>query len=132
MEKRIQCYMSKYLLLALMGSLPFASQNDVERYVLRKHDNGKPYVVFFCKGADNEKVKEELYYPSGQLENVGHFQNGLEHGEWIYYWPNGKVKSFEYYEKGKEEGLHYDCNEKGKRIRETEWKRGVMVSQRDV
>ena len=58
MEKGIQCYMSKYLLLVLMGALPFASQNDVARYVLRKHDSGNPYVVFFCKGADNEKVKE--------------------------------------------------------------------------
>lgn len=124
--------MVKYLLLASMGLMPFVSQEDVERYVLRNHDNGTPYVVFFVKGAEQEKVKEELYYPSGQLENIGHFKNGLEHGEWIYYWPNGNVQSFEYYENGKEEGTHYDCNEEGKRVKESNWKRGVIVNQRTL
>lgn len=119
--------MSKVFFTVLLGCLPFVSQNDVERYVLRQHANGQPYVVFFVKGADQEKVKEELYYDNGQLESIGHFREGREHGEFVYYWPDGTVKSFEYYENGLEEGEHYDQDESGSRTAITVWNRGVIV-----
>jgi antitoxin component YwqK of YwqJK toxin-antitoxin module len=86
-------------------------------------------VVVYTTGADFEKVKEELFYDTGQLDYVGHYKNGVEHGSWTYYWPNGKLKSEEYYEKGLEEGTMYDYDEAGKKIIEYRYVRGRLMKE---
>lgn len=123
--------MTKLFLLALCTTLSFPSQDEVERQVLRRYDNGNPYVVFYVHIASMTKVKEELYYEDGNLDYVGHFKDGMEHGDWIYYWPNGNIKSYEYYENGLEEGIHFDSDENGKRLKDTRWEKGTLMGSTD-
>ncbi|WP_306640034.1 toxin-antitoxin system YwqK family antitoxin [Sanyastnella coralliicola] len=104
----------------------------MQRHVVRTHDNGQPYVVVYTVGEFHDRVKEELFYDNGNLDYVGHYKRGVEHGEWIYYWENGNMKSWEYYEKGREEGTHYDCNEKGEKIKLYHYRKGVLIKEEVV
>ena len=117
-----------FLLLFLLS--PVALQDEImERHVVRSHKNGKPYVVIYTTGEQHQKVKEELFFKNGQRDYVGNFRNGIEHGEWIYYWQNGQVKSYEYYEKGREEGVHYDCDSLGQKTKIYYFRRGTLIRE---
>ena len=104
----------------------------MQRHVVRTHPNGQEYVVIYTIGLENERVKEELFFENGQLDYVGHYKNGQEHGDWIYYWPNGNLKSYELYKRGKEDGVHYDCDESGTRIKEYHYMNGTLVKEIDL
>ena len=119
----------KSLLLAITLLIPVEFQDDIMKHIVRKHDNGNPYVVIYTQGPLNERVMEELYYENGQLDYRGHYKKGREHGSWIYYWPNGKLKSQEYYEKGLEEGVMYDYNEQGQKIKEYRYVKGTLMKE---
>lgn len=120
-------------MLSILVLLPISLQTDaLTRHVVRSFDNGSPYVVVYTKGEDHDRVKEELFYENGQLDYVGHYKNGREHGKWIYYWENGNLKSEEYYFKGKEEGVMYDYDENGKKSKEYRYVKGVLVSEKDL
>jgi antitoxin component YwqK of YwqJK toxin-antitoxin module len=120
-------------LFALLFSVASLAQPDEpEKHIVRSHDNGNPYVVVYTVGPEYDKVKEELYYEDGQLDYVGHFKNGKEHGDWIYYWPNGNRKSIEYYQNGAENGTMYDYNEKGEPIIEYKYLRGILIKKKDL
>lgn len=122
--------MLKFITLFMLVLTPLAFQDEeLKRHVVRSYKNGKPYVVVYTIGEAHERVKEELYYESGQLDYVGHYRNGIEHGEWTYYWENGAVKSFEYYFKGKEEGLHFECDSLGKRTKEYYYRKGTLLKE---
>lgn len=125
--------MVKQLFFLCFLIAPLTLQETIlDKHIVRRHDNGEPYVVVYTTGPDHERVKEELYYPSGQLDYVGHYRNGVEHGEWIYYWPNGNVKSWEFYEKGREEGTHIDYNEYGDKIKEYYYRKGTLIKETDL
>jgi antitoxin component YwqK of YwqJK toxin-antitoxin module len=122
--------MFRLLILFALAALSFTPQDeDLERHVVRRHKNGTEYVVVYTKGPNYERVREELYYDNGQLDYVGNYQRGVEHGEWIYYWRNGNMKSIEYYEKGRENGIMWDFDDTGKKIREYKYMRGILVKE---
>jgi antitoxin component YwqK of YwqJK toxin-antitoxin module len=125
--------MIKHALVLLCLISPLALQNDaLTRHVVRSHKNGKPYVVVYTHGAHHEKVKEELFFTNGSLDYVGHYKNGIEHGEWRYYWENGRLKSYELYDKGREEGLHYECDSLGRRTKEFFYRKGILLRELDL
>lgn len=125
--------MIKHYFLFVILLTPIALQNElVTRHVVRSFSNDNPYVVMFTEGITNERVKEEIYFENGQLDYVGHYRNGLEHGEWRYYWENGVLKSFEFYVRGREEGLHYDCDSLGNRVKEFYYRRGTLIREVDL
>jgi antitoxin component YwqK of YwqJK toxin-antitoxin module len=103
----------------------------MEKHIVRTHRNGSPHVVMYTVGNEHERVKEELYFPNGQLDYVGHYKNGVEHGEWIYYYPTGKLKSYESYIRGLEEGIHYDLDSAGTRVKEIHYHKGVLLREVD-
>lgn len=124
--------MIRMLLLSIFFIGPLGLQDDLmEKHIVRTHRNGSPYVVMYTVGEEHERVKEELYFPNGQLDYVGHFKNGVEHGEWIYYYPTGKLKSYENYLRGLEEGIHYDLDSSGIRVKEIHYRKGVVLREVD-
>lgn len=126
--------MIKSLFIAqILLLVPFTLQDSAStRHVVRSWPDGNPYVVVYTAGTDQQKVMEELYYESGQLDYIGHYQNGKEHGEWKYFWENGNVKSVEYYEKGLEQGTMFDYNEEGQPIVKYRYVRGDLVSEQKL
>jgi antitoxin component YwqK of YwqJK toxin-antitoxin module len=103
------------------------------RYVASSHPNGKPEVVIYLKGKgeDAVKVMEKVYYPNGQLEYVGHFENGVETGEWVYYYETGTKKFVEHWDKGLEHGIQYDYAPDGQIYRELHYEHGKLVKTVD-
>jgi antitoxin component YwqK of YwqJK toxin-antitoxin module len=106
---------------------------STHRYVAASHPNGKPEVVVYMKGKGEEAVKvmEKVYYPNGQLEYVGHFENGVEHGVWTYYYENGTKKYSETWQNGVEHGVHYDYAPDGQIYRELHYENGRLVKEVD-
>lgn len=103
---------------------------NLQRQIMRKHPNGKAYVVMYFKSTTQELAKEEVYYPNGQLQWSGTYKNDLEHGPWKYYHQNGKIKSEQNYANGKEEGIFIDYDEKGKKLKESMYQRGKLISEK--
>jgi antitoxin component YwqK of YwqJK toxin-antitoxin module len=106
---------------------------SVHKQVAALHPNGKPEVVIYMKGKGEEAVKvmEKVYYPNGQLEYVGRFENGVEHGVWKYYYENGTRKYLEVWENGLEHGVHYDYAPDGQVYRELHYEKGKLVKEID-
>lgn len=113
--------------------LPLLASCSVHRFVASQHPNGKAEVVIFMKGKgeDAEKVMEKVYYPNGQMEYVGHFANGVEHGEWQYFYEDGTRKSTEMWENGQEHGTFYDYAPDGQVSREVIYDHGRVVKEID-
>ena len=118
--------------LVLLVTL-LAASCSTHRYVASSHPNGKPEVVIYMKGKGEEaqKVMEKVYYPNGQLEYVGHFENGVESGEWVYYYENGTKKFVEHWENGLEHGVQYDYAPDGQVYRELYYDHGKLVNTVD-
>ncbi len=110
------------LLLLLAGC-------SVHKFTASTHPNGKPEVVVYMEGKGEEarKVMEKVYYPNGQLEYVGRFQNGVEHGEWNYFYENGTRKFTEHWENGLEHGTQVDYAPDGQVYRELFYEKGKLV-----
>ena len=99
------------------------------RLVVRKHQDGSPYVVVYVvqKGKVSERVKQEVFYPNGKLDYVGHYKNGTEHGIWTYYYEDGTKMAEETWEDGKEDGIHYEYRSDGTLQREQHYRRGKLI-----
>lgn len=106
---------------------------STHKYVASSHPNGKPEVIIFMKGRGEEaqKVMEKVYFPNGQLDYVGHFENGVESGEWIYYYENGTRKFLETWSNGVEDGVHLDYAPDGQVYRELHYVKGKLVKEVD-
>lgn len=106
---------------------------STHKQVASTHPNGKPQVVIYMKGEGDEaqKVMEKVYYANGQLEYIGHFQNGVEHGEWLYYYENGTRKYREIWANGLEDGIHLDYAPDGQVYRELHYEKGKLVKEID-
>lgn len=119
--------------LPVLGAL-LLSACSTHRYVAASHPNGKPEVVVYMKGKGEEAVKvmEKVYYASGQIEYIGRFENGVEHGQWMYYYENGVKKYAETWEHGLEHGIHYDYSPDGQVYRELHYDRGRLVKEVDL
>ncbi|MBK7384771.1 MAG: hypothetical protein IPI81_15785 [Flavobacteriales bacterium] len=120
-------------LLLLVGLLVLLASCSTHKYVAASHPNGKPEVVVYMKGKGEDalKVMEKVYYPSGRMEYVGRFENGVEHGEWVYYYESGTKKFVEHWENGVEHGIHLDYGPDGKVYRELYYDRGRLVKEVD-
>lgn len=107
---------------------------STHKYVAASHPNGKPEVVVYMKGKgeDAVKVMEKVYYPTGRLEYIGRFENGVEHGEWVYYYETGVKKYVESWENGVEHGIHYDYSPDGQVYRELHYDHGRLVKEVDL
>ncbi len=119
----------KHLLSIVALTLLLPACVGSKKFVAATHPSGKPEVVVYMegKGEDAEKVMEKVYYPNGQLEYVGRFQNGVEHGEWKYYYENGTLKYVENWENGLEHGINYDYSPDGQVYRELHYEKGKLV-----
>ena len=124
--------MSLRSVMILFGTLVLVSCST-HKFVAASHPNGKPEVVIYMKGEGDEaeKVMEKVYYANGQLEYVGHFENGVEHGEWVYYYENGTKKYLENWANGVEHGIHYDYAPDGQVYREMHYENGRLVKEVD-
>lgn len=122
----------KRALLPLLATTLLAACGT-HRFVASTHPNGKPEVVIYMKGKgeEAEKVMEKVYYPNGQLEYTGHFENGVEHGQWTYYYESGTRKYLESWENGLEHGIHYDYSPDGQIYRELHYEQGKLVKEVD-
>ena len=98
---------------------------------MKKFDDGKPYIVWYVvqKGNKKIKVKEEIYYANGNLDYVGNFKGGVEHGTWTYYYENGSKKAVETWNNGKEIGVHLEFNPDGSLKLESHYKNGKLVKE---
>jgi len=120
----------KLLFLILLFPAGLLAQDaELEKKVMRSHDNGKPHVILYFNKENNDLVKEEVFYSSGKMEWTGTYKNNKENGIWQFYHKNGSVKTVENYQNGKEHGVctHYD--DKGKKVKESYWKNGRMVKE---
>jgi antitoxin component YwqK of YwqJK toxin-antitoxin module len=106
---------------------------STQKYVAASHPNGRPEVEIYMKGKgeDAVKVMEKVYYSNGKLEYVGRFQNGVEHGEWLYYYEDGTRKYVENWKNGVEHGVHYDYSPDGQIFRELHYDEGRIVKEID-
>lgn len=116
--------------LLLLVVLPFVGFAQ-DRYVMKKFDDGSPYIVWYVvdNGKKKVKVKEEVYYPNGKLDYVGNFKDGIEHGQWTYYYETGTKKAVEVWNKGKEVGIFYEFNPDGSLLLETHYKNGKVIKE---
>ncbi|MEO8068662.1 MAG: hypothetical protein ABI599_13285 [Flavobacteriales bacterium] len=121
---------NRYLSLSLLLLLAACS---TKKFTASSHPNGKPEVVIYMKGdgEEAEKVMEKVYYPTGRLEYVGRFQNGVEHGEWVYYYEDGTKKYVEHWANGLEDGVHFDYSPDGQVYRELYYEKGKLVREVD-
>ena len=122
-----------FRIVLLVPAILLLSACSTHKFVAASHPNDKPEVVIYMKGKGEEAVKvmEKVYYPNGQLEYVGRFENGVEHGVWEYYYENGIRKYTETWENGKEHGVHYDYAADGQVYRELHYEHGKLVKEVD-
>lgn len=119
--------------LSILLSGLLLSSCSTQKFVAASHPNGKPEVEIYMKGKGENAVKvmEKVYYSSGKLEYVGRFENGVEHGEWLYYYENGTRKFVENWRNGVEHGVHYDYAPDGQVYRELHYENGRVVREVD-
>lgn len=98
-----------------------------DAYVVAEHDNGMPSVIVYVKG--DQKVMEEGYFANGNLEYVGHFKKGVEHGDFLYYYDDGTLHIHEEWKNGVEHGTTLEYAPDGQLVLEQEWKDGNMVRE---
>lgn len=90
----------KHYLLTLLTF--FSSQIFAQSTILT--DNNGDGVIEYKLVSDNDRVIEEgfyynnkmygtwkSYYPSGSLNMIAHFRNGMKHGTWLFYNEKGKL-----------------------------------------
>lgn len=122
----VRLLLSLTLVMALAGC-------STHRFVAASHPNGKPEVVIYMKGTGDDavKIKEKVYYPNGQMEYVGTFKDGVEHGTWVYYYEDGTKKFLENWLNGAEHGVHYDYAPDGQIRRELHYEQGKLLREVD-
>jgi antitoxin component YwqK of YwqJK toxin-antitoxin module len=106
---------------------------STKKFVAASHPNGNPEVVIYMKGKgeDAVKVMEKVYYPNGKIEYIGRFEDGVEHGEWVYYYETGVRKYLEVWRNGVEHGVHLDYSPDGQVYRELHYENGHLVKELD-
>lgn len=105
------------------------SQADTTKQVMRKHPNGKPYVVIYFSNSTKEMVKEEVFFSNGNLQWTGTYKNEVENGTWKYFYENGRIKSEQNYINGKEDGVCVDYDIHGKKTKESHYSKGKLIKE---
>ena len=114
-----------FLLFILISS----TTNAQQKVVVKEHPDGTPHVIFYMsgKGSKAVKVKEEGYYPNGNMEYSGEVKNNAENGEWKYYYENGNIKAIEFWKNGVETGTWKEFHPDGQLATETVYKNGKVI-----
>ncbi|MDR0437601.1 MAG: hypothetical protein LBH22_04780 [Bacteroidales bacterium] len=69
--------------------------------------------------------KWQFYFPTGELEQVGHFSNNGEYdGEWTWYHPNGQLHIIQTYMNGLADGRFSEFSSNGEPIAEGDYIEG--------
>ena len=68
-------------------------------------------------------------YREGRLRSTQEYLDGLDHGEWIFYFSNGQIQTKGTFEKGKRIGIWSYFNEKGTLKQVSVFKNGVEISK---
>jgi antitoxin component YwqK of YwqJK toxin-antitoxin module len=119
----------QYLIIIFISFFLSGSQSDVTKQVMRKHSNGKPYVVLYFSNSTKEMVKEEVFFANGNLQWTGTYKNEVENGVWKYFHENGTLKSEQQYVNGKEDGICTDYDSSGKKIKESHYTKGKLIKE---
>jgi antitoxin component YwqK of YwqJK toxin-antitoxin module len=119
----------QYIITIFFSFFLSGLQSDVTKQVMRKHPNGKPYVVLYFSNSTKEMVKEEVFFANGNLQWTGTYKNEVEHGVWKYFYENGTLKSEQQYVNGKEDGICVDYNSSGKKIKESHYTKGKLIKE---
>ncbi len=103
------------LIIFFMG----CSGNE-DKKVVETYSDGSPKVIQYFSGVGVEKtmVREQIFYPDGQLRMDGEYKNGQKEGRWISYYNNGNPWSEGFYIGGKSEGKTTTWHENGKKYYE--------------
>jgi antitoxin component YwqK of YwqJK toxin-antitoxin module len=101
----------------------------LDRQVMRMHDNGQEHVVLYFDKMSKDLMKEEVFFPNGNLQWTGTYKSGKEDGTWQFFYSNGNIKTVENYEGGKEHGVTTHFNEQGKKTKEEFWKHGKKIKE---
>jgi len=64
------------------------------------------------------------WYPEGEVESEGRYEDGARTGEWTFRWPNGKRKEVGEYRDGLRTGTWREYDERGKRIAQGRYREG--------
>ena len=99
---------------------------DLDKIIVETYADGTPKVVRFYKGegVDKALVKEEFFYPDGQIRMEGEYKNGMKNGRWISYYNNGNRWSEGYYKKNINEGKTITWHENGQKYYQGYYKNG--------
>jgi antitoxin component YwqK of YwqJK toxin-antitoxin module len=119
----------QYIIILFFSLFLNGLQSDVTKQVMRKHPNGKPYVVLYFSNSTKEMVKEEVFFANGNLQWTGTYKNEVENGVWKYYHENGSLKSEQQYVNVKEDGICVDYDSSGKKIKESHYTKGKLVKE---
>lgn len=109
-------------------SAPILAQ---KKHIVSSYENGTPEFVVWMKGSPgNEKIiKEEAYFPNGNVEYTGHYKNGTEDGIWTYYYEDGNKKLEESYKAGLEHGSRFEYAPDGSLRVEFQYKNGQLAKE---
>lgn len=115
--------------LLLAGCMFLFTACSTRKYVASTHPNGKPEVVLYLKGKglQAEKVMEKVYYANGNLDHIGRFRDGKEHGEWTYYYEDGTRWVTEHWVNGLEEGVQIEYAPDGQVYLEKYYQAGRLI-----
>jgi antitoxin component YwqK of YwqJK toxin-antitoxin module len=84
----------------------------------------KDYYKYF--GNKKQIVKEERFYPNGQLMSVGEYDNNFKKtGTWKYFFDDGKKQRIVDYKNGVKNGKYVEYYRSGKKMFEGEYKNGL-------
>ncbi len=86
-------------------------ENELRKEEIRAQDGTLEKIIYYN---GNEKVKEERFYPGGQLKLSAQYLNGKENGMWIYYYENGNIWSKGEFKNGVRHGIAEVYYENGK------------------
>lgn len=122
----VKTFFPAFLLFIFLSSF---QDPALDRQVMRMHDNGQEHVVLYFDKLSGDLMKEEVFFPNGNLQWTGTYKNGKEDGTWQFYFSNGSIKTVENYEAGKEHGVTSQFNEQGKKVKEEFWKHGKKIKE---
>jgi antitoxin component YwqK of YwqJK toxin-antitoxin module len=68
-------------------------------------DGKEKLVVYYTDNDAHEKVREEVFYPNGDLQRYGEFKNNQAHGIWRVWYKNGNIWSEGEFKDGEADGF---------------------------
>ena len=85
-----------------------------KKVIVKKFDDGSTQAE--CDCFKNEKADGEcfLYYPSGKINAISHWKNGLKEGKYKTYYETGEIKLICYFKQGIRDSLQTEYYLSGK------------------